>query len=356
MSRTTPSPTSTDPTSPTRTTPPRSSARRRRGALPAVGAVLALVLSACAGYDATPMPTPQAGASSTSAAAAPGPACDNTNATQSYQPSGTLPAASALPAGSTMAAIKRRGKLRAGISADTYLLGSRDPISGQIQGFDIDVVKRIAKAITGDENGVEFRVITAAQRIPVLEEGEVDVVVRAFTINCTRWQDIAFSAEYYRAGQKVLVRKGSDLEKLNTDRALDGLRAAKVKVCAPRGTSSLDNMKEYVDADQLAPAANHTGCLVAFQEGDVDVITGDDTILAGLAAQDPYAVVLPGRSFTAEPYGIGVKQGDRAFVQFLNALLEQMGKDGSWTASYNRWLAPTLGTSPGQPKPVYGRR
>lgn len=329
--------------------------RRRLRTLPAVGAVLALALSACGGYDATPMPTPQASGATSSAAAPGGPACDNTRATASYQPSGALPASTALPRGSTMAAIKQRGKLRAGISADTYLLGSRDPISGQIQGFDIDLVKRIAKAITGDENAVEFRVITAAQRIPVLEEGEVDVVVRAFTINCTRWQDIAFSAEYYRAGQKVLVRKGSDLEKLDTDRALARLRAAKVKVCAPRGTSSLDNMKKHVDEGQLAPQANHTGCLVAFQQGDVDVITGDDTILAGLAAQDPYAVVLPGASFTAEPYGIGVKKGDRAFVQFLNALLEQMNKDGSWTASYNRWLAPTLGKSPGQPKPVYGR-
>ena len=58
-------------------------------------------------------------------------------------------------------------------------------------------------------------------------------------------------------------------------------------------------------------ADNHTGCLVLFQSGEVDAITGDDTVLAGLAAQDPYAVVPDQKAFTAEPYGLGVQQQGR---------------------------------------------
>ena len=76
-----------------------------------------------------------------------------------------------MPAGSTMAKIQQRGRLIAGVSADTYLLGSRNPFNGRIEGFDIDLVKAMAKAIFGNENAYELRVITAAQRIPSLQEG-----------------------------------------------------------------------------------------------------------------------------------------------------------------------------------------
>ena len=75
-----------------------------------------------------------------------------------------------------------------------------------------------------------------------------------------------------------------------------------------------------------------------FQQGEVDAITGDDTVLAGLAAQDPYAVVPDQKAFTAEPYGLGVNAKNVDFVRFVNARLAQMRSDGEWTAIYNRWL------------------
>ena len=95
---------------------------------------------------------------------------------------------------------------------------------------------------------------------------------------------------------------------------------------------------------KLAPKAipvgsdSHTGCLVLFQQGQVDAITGDDTVLAGLAAQDPYAVVPDQKAFTAEPYGLGFNSADVDFVRFVNARLAEMRSDGEWTAIYNRWL------------------
>ena len=63
-------------------------------------------------------------------------------------------------------------------------------------------------------------------------------------------------------------------------------------------------------------ADNHTGCLVLFQQGEVAAITGDDTVLAGLAAQDPYAVVPDQRAFTAEPYGLGITGEERRLRPF----------------------------------------
>jgi polar amino acid transport system substrate-binding protein len=314
--------------------------RRRIAGL--AGVLLIAVLSACGVAD-TPVPAPPAPPEISGGSAPAAQTC--TDYLQSYAPDAKDPLG--IPAGSTMATIKARGRLIAGVSADTYLLGARNPVTGTVEGFDIDLVKQITKAIFGDENKYQLRVITAADRIPVLQAHQVDVVVRNMSITCDRWTQIAFSAEYYESGQKILVRKGSDIT------GLDSL--AGHKVCAPTGTSSMDNLIRLAPDAQPVGAANHTGCLVLLQQGQVDAITGDDTVLAGLAAQDPYAVVLDEDAFTTEPYGVGVPSDQVDMVRFINGVLERMHADGSWDKGYEHWLAPTLGKSPGQPTPQYGR-
>ena len=323
----------------------------RTGRSSSIAVILTLavaLLAGCtsAGYQATPLPSPTAtptavGPSPTASAAAP--ACGN--ALASYAPLATLPSPGAMPASSTMATIQQRGRLIVGVSADTLLLGARNPITGKIEGFDIDMARLVAGAIFGDPDKIELRVITAAQRIPVLQDASVDVVARAMTITCARWEQIAFSAEYYRAGQKVLVPLGSTATSL-TD------LAAK-RVCAPAGSTSLDKLKDF---SQVVPvsADTHTGCLVKFQDGEVDAITGDDTVLAGLAAQDPYAQVV-GQAFTAEPYGLGINKSNVDLVRFVNAVLAQAEADGRWKQSYDHWLAAALGAAPAPPVPAYGR-
>jgi polar amino acid transport system substrate-binding protein len=270
-----------------------------------------------------------------------------TDALASYEP-GSLPKPGDAPSGSTLRKIFDRGRLIAGVSADTYLLGSRNPLTGKIEGFDIDMVKAVAKAIFDDENAYQLKVITAAQRIPALQNGDVDMVARNMTINCDRWKQIAFSTEYYRSGQKILVRKGAKATSLAD---LSGQR-----VCAPKGTSSMDNLVRLAPKAIAVGADNHTGCLVMFQQGSVAAITGDDTVLAGLAAQDPYAVVPDQKAFTAEPYGLGFNTKSIDLVRFVNARLDQMRSDGEWTAIYNRWLRAPLGPAPEPPKAVYGRK
>lgn len=320
----------------------------RRAPRFALLAILVLWLAGCSllPYAPTPMPEPTAPAPTTPAPAPTGPACDNRTALRSYAPS-DLPAPGRMPAGSTMAKIQQRGRLIAGVSADTYLLGSRNPFNGRIEGFDIDLVQAMAEAIFGDETKYELRVITAAQRIPALRDGTVDMVARNMTINCDRWKQIAFSSEYYRAGQKVLVRRGS---KVDTLAGLAGQR-----VCAPNGTSSMDNLKRLSPKALPVGADSHTGCLVLFEQGDVDAITGDDTVLAGLAAQDPYAIVPDQKPSTAEPYGLGFNPRQVDLVRFANARLAEMRQNGEWTAIYDRWLRADLGPAPDPPRPEYGR-
>jgi polar amino acid transport system substrate-binding protein len=138
----------------------------------------------------------------------------------------------------------------------SLLLAARNPISGRIEGFDADLARQVAKAIFGDSDKIQRRVITTAERIPVLQDGSVDLVISAMTINCARWQQLAFSAEYYRAGQKVLVQLGSKATSLDD---LGGQR-----VCAPAGSTSLDKLKTFpevkvVTAAMVMPSTSSPG-------------------------------------------------------------------------------------------------
>jgi polar amino acid transport system substrate-binding protein len=319
----------------------------------AAGSALTLLaLTACGSTDYAATEIPPKPAAPTSTAPPPaGPTCTNngTDELRSFAPTGALPPPEQMPAGSTMETIYRNGRLRAGISADSLNLGSRNPITGAIEGFDIDMVRAVAQAIFGDPNKVELVVISSPQRIPVLQNKTLDIVARNMTINCARWQQIAFSAEYYRSGQRTLVQRDSPAK------SLADLRGK--TVCAPAGSTSLDNLNKYKDRGVKAITADtDTGCLVLFQQGKADGITGDDTVLAGEAAQDPYARIIPNERISDEPYGLGMPIGNRDFVRFVNGVLEQMKADGRWKASYDKWLAPTLGPAPTPPKPLYGRR
>lgn len=310
--------------------------RRGRAALTALSGVVVAALLAGCGYSDTPLPKSKAASSSAAPTAAP---VTCSNATQSYAPDAT--------GGATVRAIKKRGRLIAGVSADSLLLGSNDPLDNRIKGFDIDVAQAIADAL---KVPLQLRVISAADRIRLLQEGAIDIVARNFTMNCARWQDIAFSAVYYRAGQKVLVRRDEEKDFTGPTSLRDR------RVCAPAGSTSLDNIPRALPGAVAVPAPNHAACLIKFQQGDVDAITGDDTVLAGLAAQDPYATVPEQKPLTAEPYGIGVNKDDIDLVRFINAVLERRAADGRWQKSYDTWLRPVLpGVDATSPVPEYGR-
>ncbi len=294
-------------------------------------------------YETTALPSPSAAPTTAAPSASPTspPACANPLASYAPPPAGFK----GMLQSPDISNIEKRGRLIVGVSADTLLLGARNPISGKVEGFDIDMAHLVAKAIFGDANKLELRVITAADRIPVLQDKSVDLVARNMTINCARWEQIGFSAEYYRSGQKVLVPLDSTATSLAD---LAGKR-----VCAPAGSTSLDKLKDFPKVIAVS-APTHTECLVRFQQAAVDAITGDDTVLAGLVAQDPYAKVV-GKAFTSEPYGLGMNKEHTDLIRFVNYVLAQAEADGSWKASYDKWLAAALGPAPAPPVANYGR-
>jgi polar amino acid transport system substrate-binding protein len=244
-----------------------------------------------------------------------------------------------------MAEIKAKGKLVVGVDQNTFRFGFRNPFTGNVEGFDIDMAKEIAEAMFGTPNALQLRILTSSQRIPALQEGQVDIVIRTMTINCERLQDVDFSSVYYLAGQQVLVKKASGIDGIED---LGGKR-----VCATEGSTSLTNIAQAPSRPIPVQVSDWTDCLVMLQQNQIDAISTDDTILAGLAAQDPFTEVVGGEPIDDEPYGMAIAKGRTDFVRFVNAVLERMRTDGTWTATYNRWLADLLGPAPAPPAAKY---
>jgi polar amino acid transport system substrate-binding protein len=237
--------------------------------------------------------------------------------------------------GSFMAKIRARGYLIAGVDQSTYHFGFLNPLTGQIEGFDIDMIRAVAQAIFGDPGKVQFKAISDAQRIPDVTDGTVDIVAHTMTITCGRLKDVDFSSVYFDAGQRVLVLKNS------TATSLDDLHGQ--KVCATSGSDSVARIQAHKAIAVQVPY--WTDCLVLLQQGDVAAISTDDSILDGLAAQDPWTKII-GKPLSDEPYGLAISKQHPEFVRFVNAVLQQLRTNGQWAASYRRWIGTPVASVP----------
>jgi len=270
----------------------------------------------------------------------PDPTCSRVGPEKSVAALDPLPSPGAMPAGSYMARIADRGALRAGVSQSSFKFAYLDQ-GGEPEGFDIDIARLVAEAIFGDPDRIELVATSSPERITKLQGDigsdtggpEVDIVVQTMTITCGRWAFVNFSTVYYNAGQRILVREGSPYAEI------EDVAAAGVPACAVRNSTSAANLGA-VGVD-VVEVESWTDCLRKFQQGELEVISTDDTLLAGLAAQDPLAEV-NGRLFSEEPYGIATPQDDQ-FTGFVNGVLEAARADGTWQTIYDRWLADSLG-------------
>ena len=336
------------------------SARRLLTGLAVTVAVALASTSACTSSSTT---TSKASTTSTTAGATgptttlvPLPGCTDSdleknivgNETASFPPLSPMPSPGNMPAGSYMQTIQQRGRLVVGTAADVLLYAYRNPLTGRIEGFDVDVAREVAKAIFGDtgniDDHIEFKIITYAQRIPNLEKQSVDLVAHTMTINCKRWSAISFSSQYYDAHQKLLVSKTD-----TTSKTLEDLNDK--TVCVAKGSTNLEELKKDKYARvKRAEVDDLSDCLVLFQQGRADAITGDDTVLIGFAAQDPYARIVAG-DITNEPYGLGTNKDHPEFTQFVNRVLEDMRTNGRWTELYTRNLIDSVKRPAGEAAP-----
>lgn len=314
---------------------------RRAHGLLAVLLLLSLVLAACGGGAATPRvevggepATPADGSFDTAAP---------TEATTGGDTSGpTMPAATAAEGATdegatgtgTLAQIKERGVLRAGVKYDAPPFGSLDPATNEVTGFDIDIVRGLAERILGDPNKVELVQVTSQNRIPQLQNGQIDLFGATATITPSRLEEINFSDVYYRAGQSLLVPTDSDIQSYQD--------LAGRSVCTITGSTPEQTIRRLVPDADVQLFETYPECLTALQGERVDAITTDNVLLTGLQQQDPENLKLVGELFTFEPYGLGIAKGNEDLTEAVNEALADMREDGTYAEIYERWLDEPL--------------
>jgi polar amino acid transport system substrate-binding protein len=266
------------------------------------------------------------------------PDADTCNRTASLRPFPTKAQAQA-----AVTNIRNRGRLIVGLDIGSNLFSFRDPITGEITGFDVDIAGEVARDIFGTPSQVEYRILSSADRIAALQNNQVDIVVKTMSITCDRKKLVNFSTVYLNANQRILAPRDSTISQ---PADLSGKR-----VCVVKGTTSLQRVQQISPAPIIVEAVTWADCLVALQQRQADAVSTDDTILAGLVAQDPYLHIV-GPSLDVEPYGIGINLQNTGLVRFVNGTLDRIRRDGTWNTLYRKWLT-VLGPAPAPPVARY---
>jgi glutamate transport system substrate-binding protein len=230
------------------------------------------------------------------------------------------------PAGTPMKAIQDKGEIVIGVKYDVPPFGFKNPQSGAIEGFDVDLGKAIADAL-----GVKPKFIEAISdnRIPFLQRGTTDLILSTMTINEERDQEIDFSEPYYVAHGRVLVTGDSDIG------GVDDL--ANRKVCTALGSTYEETLKKEAPQADLRLVDSYSECLELIQNGAVDAVSTDDVILTGMIIQDD-SLKMVGEDLTTEPYGAGIKEGEKEFQEFVSRVVEDWKSGGGWADAYQKWV------------------
>lgn len=239
----------------------------------------------------------------------------------------TLVGPSAEPAAAQGApdAIKARGTLLAGVKYDTPPFGFVDA-ANQVVGFDVDLVREIAKALGVK---VELVKVTSPTRIPMIVSGNVELVAASMTITEERAKTIDFSVVYYTGAQTLLVPAGSPIG------GLKGLEGKTVAV--QQGTTLEKNLAQLAPGAKVLPFRDYTSAWLALRQGRADAFTGSYDILRGFTKNTPGFKVV-GEKFSVEPFGIGMKKGEAALVEFVNKVLRDLWSSGKYAELYRKWF------------------
>jgi ABC-type amino acid transport substrate-binding protein len=232
---------------------------------------------------------------------------------------------------STLAKIKERGKLLAGVKLDTPPFGFLND-KNEPAGFDIDLVRKV-----GERLGVPIELVkvTSPTRIPLLVSGNVDLVAASMTHTRERDKAIDFSITYYTGGQSLLVPKAS---------AIAGLKdLAGKQVAVQQGTTLEKNIAVAAPTAKVVAFRDYNAAWLALAQGRVDALTGSLHVLQGFM-KDSKDFKIVGEMFSVEPFGIGLRQGDSELRDEVNFTIQDLWLSGEYAKLYRYWFGsdPTI--------------
>jgi len=278
--------------------------------------VSSLLLTACGGgATEEPMPEPTA---AEEAPAEPEPTQPEA-AEPTEAPGETEGPAPAAQGGGILEAVKARGTLICGGRTDLAGFGMLDDAGNNI-GFDIDLCRAVAAAVLGDPNAIEVVPLTAADRGPALQTGEVDMLSRNVTWTSSRdaqWGN--FTIIMFYDGQGFMLREDSGIT--STDQ-FDG-----ATVCVTSGTTTEQNLASFFRQNNMTYEAvifEETAAVYgAYEEGRCDITTSDKSQLASVRSgfADPNAHTILDITISKEPLTPAVPHGDDAWFDTVKIVM-----------------------------------
>lgn len=223
-----------------------------------------------------------------------------------------------------MDAIQASGRVIAGVSFDIPGMGHKNPQTGRIEGFEPDVARAITATLLGAPDRVEFRPVTDAARIPLLQSDQLDMVLSQLTITPDREEQVDFSIPYLVTREALLVPKGSPIN------GFDDLKGK--RITAVTGSVSIRRMKAALPDEKLVETPLSADCLKVIAKGEADAASNDLINLTMLqrASDNPdaYRIIDIGDHFDEKPFGVAVKKGRRSLVELLNKAITALKANG----------------------------
>ena len=227
-------------------------------------------------------------------------------------------------------AIRERGVLRVGVKVDVPRFGYLNPDTGVIEGMEIDLARAIAKDILNDADAVKLVSITAQTRGPMLDNGEIDIVIATFTITEERRKSFNFSRSYFTDELGYLVRRDSSVKRPEN---LNGKNVGVARAGTAKTALEDECARLGIDVT-VSEYASYPEVKAALAGGTIDAFVVDKSILYGYMDD---ACVLLDDGFNPQHYGIASALKNDKLAARIDSLLEKLEKSGELNTIYKKW-------------------
>ncbi|CAN7164300.1 ABC transporter substrate-binding protein [Acidovorax sp. Leaf76] len=217
----------------------------------------------------------------------------------------------------------------------SYLAGPGAPV-----GFAVDITNAVVDAVKKRVNNpalkVDLQAVTSQNRIPLLQNGTIDLECGSTTNNSTRGKDVQFAINYFYTGTRLLTKKSSGVKNYAD--------LAKKKVASTSGTTNAQVIRKYnrdnnLDMD-IVLGKDHDDAVLLVDSGRAEAFAMDDILLFGLMGnmRNPADWTVVGDSLQVEPYACMLRKDDPQFQALVNGVIGGMMKSGDFDKLYTKWF------------------
>ncbi|MDR0936835.1 MAG: transporter substrate-binding domain-containing protein [Oscillospiraceae bacterium] len=242
----------------------------------------------------------------------------------------SLAACAKTNSGDNIQAIKDRGVLRVGVKVDVPLYGFLNPDTNEQEGFEADLARELAKRIIGDETKVEFQAVTAQTRGPLIDNGEVDIVIATYTINEERKLSYNFTTPYFVDAIGFLVKKSLGAKNI-TD--LNG-KSVGVAQSATTKAALTEKTAELGISFKIEEFGSYPELKTALTSERIDAFSVDKSILLGYIDDDTEIIE---ETFAPQEYGIASKLENKELAKYLDDFIKDSKSDGTLDNLIAKW-------------------